>query len=158
MKGFCLTILMGTVSCLPAIASATDAAASTAGMQSTKATDNKIPKRTAESGEKSSNAYQQCGKGYVVGIWPSMNGANGWGFWLSPTGPNWSNKDTSFYMANGQATTDSDSGKIIFGLVQQAMQTGQMVEADYWTGSGSCPTTSNPVQATLFQSVQVWYP
>ncbi|ANN77518.1 hypothetical protein [Bordetella flabilis] len=107
------------------------------------------PPASQRPGQPANDSQQTCMAGYIVGMFPAMNGWDDWLLWLSPTGPSWSNGDTVQFRFYSHATTDFNSGRIIYATALQAMALGQKVALVDW--SGNC-------NGGWAESIQVWYP
>ena len=109
---------------------------------------------------KSTNNMKECGRGYVIGVWPNADGWDDWAVWLSSNGQYWNNNgDIRTYRAYSHSTTDYNSGRINYTTILQAMATGAMVAVfDDQVGFRCNVGGSGWAKGPQFNSVQIWYP
>jgi hypothetical protein len=116
-------------------------------------------KSSNPSHNKNTAAMLECGRGYVVGIWPGADGWDDWGVWLSATGPSYSNSDVKFYRAYSNARTNYNSGRMYYSAALQAMATGAMfMVLDDDLGFRCNVAGTGNAKGPQFDSVQIWYP
>ena len=100
----------------------------------------------------------ECGRGHVVGVWPGADGWDNWAIWLSEDGQSWADKDVKIYWAYSHATTDYNSGRMMYSAVLAAQAADQLVAVmDDGLGCKGRSGTGGFV-GIQFNSVQIWFP
>lgn len=101
---------------------------------------------------------QECGRGYVVGLWSNTDNWDDWGVWLSASGQSWGG-DAKFYRASSHALTSYNSGKASYAQILAAQANRQLVAVFDDQGGGSrCSTVGSGSGAgRRFTSVQSWF-
>jgi len=103
-------------------------------------------------------SMQECGRGYVVGLWSNADDWDDWGVWLSTSGQSY-DSSAKFYRAFSHALTSYNSGKAAYALVLAAQANRQLVAVfDDQGGSSRCSTEgSGSAAGKRFTSVQSWF-